>query len=46
VGIYIGNGRAVSALVSGVRVHKVKALTIPFTTYLHVTWPRPQGFTW
>lgn len=46
IGIYIGNGRAVSALVSGVQVRKVKAVTLPFTTYLHVTWPEPEGFKW
>ena len=35
VGIYIGNGRAVSALTSGVRVHGVFAVTARFTAYLH-----------
>lgn len=35
VGIYIGRGRAISALVGGVRVHRVNALTTPFTAYLH-----------
>ena len=35
VGIYIGNGMAISALVSGVRVHGVFAVTTPFTAYLH-----------
>lgn len=35
VGIYIGQGRAISALVGGVRVHRVNALTTPFTAYLH-----------
>jgi hypothetical protein len=34
IGIYIGGGMAVSALNSGVRVHRVNALTIPFTAYL------------
>jgi len=34
VGIYIGNGYAVSALTRGVRVHRVGALTAPFTAYL------------
>ena len=34
VGIYIGNGYAVSALTRGVRVHRVSALTAPFTAYL------------
>jgi cell wall-associated NlpC family hydrolase len=35
VGIYIGRGLAISALVGGVRVHRVNALTTPFTAYLH-----------
>ncbi len=35
IGIYIGGGRAISALVRGVRIHAVNALTLPFTAYLH-----------
>ena len=35
VGIYIGDGKAVSALTSGVRVHGVHAVTASFTAYLH-----------
>jgi len=35
VGIYIGHGRAISALIGGVRVHRVNALTTRFTAYLH-----------
>jgi len=35
VGIYIGRGLAISALVGGVRVHRVNALTTAFTAYLH-----------
>jgi cell wall-associated NlpC family hydrolase len=38
VGIYIGRGRAVSALVSGVQVHRVHDLTDPLTAYLHLRW--------
>jgi cell wall-associated NlpC family hydrolase len=34
IGIYIGYGYAISALTRGVRVHKVSALTAPFTAYL------------
>jgi hypothetical protein len=34
VGIYIGGGMAVSALNSGVRVHPVNGLTLPFTAFL------------
>lgn len=36
VGIYIGNGRAISALITGVRVTKVSAVLSGFTTYLHM----------
>ena len=35
IGIYIGNGMAVSTLTSGVRVHGVTAVTASFTAYLH-----------
>jgi NlpC/P60 family len=35
IGIYIGNGKAVSTLTSGVRVHGVHAVTARFTAYLH-----------
>ena len=34
-GIYVGNGKAVSALTSGVRVHGVYAVRARFTAYLH-----------
>ncbi len=36
IGIYIGHGRVISALIRGVRIHGVFDLTTPFTTYLHV----------
>lgn len=35
IGIYLGNNRAISALVSGVRIHKVHELYDPFTAFLH-----------
>jgi len=35
VGIYIGNGKAISTLRNGVRVHGVHAVTARFTAYLH-----------
>jgi len=35
VGIYIGNGKAISTLRSGVRIHRVFAVTARFTAYLH-----------
>ena len=35
IGIYIGNGKAISTLRSGVRIHGVHAVTARFTAYLH-----------
>jgi cell wall-associated NlpC family hydrolase len=35
VGIYLGNGRAISALVSGVRIHGIHAVTKRFTAFIH-----------
>lgn len=35
IGIYIGGGKAVSTLRSGVRIHGVYAVTARFTAYLH-----------
>lgn len=35
VGIYIGHGKAISALTTGVHVHLVSAVLSGFTTYLH-----------
>ena len=35
IGIYIGDGKAVSTLRNGVRVHGVFAVTARFTTYIH-----------
>ena len=35
IGIYIGNGKAVSTLRNGVRIHGVFAVTARFTAYLH-----------
>lgn len=46
VGIYIGNGKAVSTLTSGVRVHRVHAVTARFTAYLHTgMWKKGTGTT-
>ena len=36
IGIYIGGGKVISALLSGVKVHKVQGLNIKFTTFVHV----------
>ncbi len=35
VGIYVGKGKAVSTLTSGVRIHGVHAVTAPFKGYIH-----------
>jgi cell wall-associated NlpC family hydrolase len=35
IGIYIGGGKAISALRNGVRIHGVYAVTARFTAYLH-----------
>ncbi|MCC6832996.1 MAG: C40 family peptidase [Thermoleophilia bacterium] len=35
IGIYLGNGKAISALVSGVQIHKISRLYDPFTTFVH-----------
>lgn len=35
LGIYLGNGRVVSALTRGVSIHGLYAVTLPFTAFLH-----------
>ena len=35
VGIYIGDGKAISTLTSGVRIHDIHAVTASFTAFLH-----------
>jgi cell wall-associated NlpC family hydrolase len=40
VGIYIGHGKAISTLTSGVRVHRVHAVTARFTAFLHTRMSR------
>lgn len=35
VGIYIGNGKVISAVLRGVRMHGLHRMTIPFTAFLH-----------
>ncbi len=35
VGIYLGNGMAISALTNGVRIHGIHAVTKRFTTFIH-----------
>jgi hypothetical protein len=41
VGIYVGHGRAISALLSGVRLHGVTAVVDRFTAYLHTGMDTP-----
>ncbi len=36
VGIYLGNGLAISALVGGVRIHGIHAVTKRFTAFVHM----------
>ena len=40
IGIYIGDGMAISTLTSGVRRHRVYGLTIPVKAFLHVRLER------
>lgn len=40
IGIYIGDGMAISTLTSGVKRHRVHGLTDPFKAYLHVSLQR------
>ncbi len=40
IGLYIGDGRALSALTSGVSRHSIKGINVRFTTYLHVKLSR------
>lgn len=40
IGIYVGGGKVVSALLSGVKRHPVRGLNIPFTGYLRVSLTR------
>jgi hypothetical protein len=41
VGIYLGNGRAISTLTSGVRVHGLRVLTTRFTTFIRTGLSAP-----
>ncbi len=44
VGIYIGNGKAISTLTSGVRIHYVHAVRARFTAYLRTgMWSTPAS---
>jgi hypothetical protein len=38
IGIYLGDGKVVSALTKGVTIHGLNALSTSFTTFLNVDW--------
>ena len=40
IGIYLGNGRAISTTTRGVRIHGLHTVNIPFSTFLHVRMER------
>jgi cell wall-associated NlpC family hydrolase len=40
IGIYLGNGKAISTLTSGVAIHSVYKISVPFRTFLHVRLTR------
>ena len=44
VGIYVGNGKAISTLTQRRRIHRVHAVTARFTAYLHTgMWKRASS---
>ncbi|HUR16771.1 MAG TPA: DNRLRE domain-containing protein, partial [Candidatus Limnocylindrales bacterium] len=43
IGIYLGDGRVISALTSGVTVHSLNGITLPVTAYLAVDWNGKRG---
>jgi cell wall-associated NlpC family hydrolase len=43
VGIYLGHGMAISALVEGVRIHGIHAVTNRFTAFVHMGLTRKQA---
>ncbi len=43
IGIYLGDGRVISALVTGVMVHSLAGITIPPTGFLAVDWSGKRG---
>ncbi|HUP83224.1 MAG TPA: DNRLRE domain-containing protein [Candidatus Limnocylindria bacterium] len=38
MGIYLGDGRVISAVTSGVRVHALHGISLPLTGFLHPNW--------
>ncbi|MDQ3938755.1 MAG: NlpC/P60 family protein [Chloroflexota bacterium] len=43
MGIYLGRGKVISAVSTGVSVHRLHGLTIKFTTFLKVNWSGGKG---
>ena len=43
IGIYLGDGRVISALVTGVAVHAIAGITIEPTAFLAVDWSGERG---
>ncbi len=43
IGVYLGEGRVLSAITSGVTVHSLHGITTPPTAYLKVDWTRAGG---
>jgi cell wall-associated NlpC family hydrolase len=43
IGIYLGNGRVLSALTNGVSVHPIHALQSKFVAFLKVNWSEGDG---
>jgi hypothetical protein len=43
IGIYLGDGRVISALTSGVTVHSLTGITLPVTAFLAVDWSGKRG---
>jgi hypothetical protein len=45
IGIYLGNGKAISTLTRGVRIHGIYAVTKRFTAFLHTGFSAPTPAT-
>ncbi|CAN5245618.1 hypothetical protein BH24CHL7_BH24CHL7_16220 [soil metagenome] len=43
MGIYLGGGKVLSALTSGVTVHGLRAISVKFTAFLNVQWGKGDG---
>ena len=43
IGLYLGDGRVISALVTGVTVHTLDGITVPVTGFLAVDWTGKRG---